>query len=134
MTVLYVDGGCSKNNQPDPSKRQMVAVVTDAIGGVISDYQAEGGSNNVAELMAVADALLHCVENQIREVEIRTDSRNNLAWVLGKRLGKNLNDKPTVQHLKDLITSYRTTVKLTLTWVPREKNLAGHYIESTYSL
>jgi len=47
--------------------------------------------NNIAELLAVKEALVWATEHGYEAIEIRTDSRNNLAWVAG-RIGKKLND------------------------------------------
>ena len=52
-TILYADGGCSGNDQPDLSKRKMVAVVSDEHGTVLIEKHEHGGSNNIAELIAV---------------------------------------------------------------------------------
>lgn len=133
-TILYTDGGCTGNEQRDCSKRNMVAVVSDDEAIILIDKHQEGGSNNIAELLAVKEALLWCIENKIGDVEIRTDSRNNLAWVLGKKVGKKLNDRDAVLNLKAAIDAFRSKVNLTLTWIPREKNLAGHYIQKKYQL
>ena len=132
-TILYTDGGCTGNEQRDCSKRKMVAVVSDDRGQILIDKHQEGGSNNIAELLAVKEALLWCVAHKIGDVEIRTDSRNNLAWVGGK-IGKKLNDRDTVLNLKDAIEACRSKVNFTLTWIPREKNYAGHYIQRKYQL
>jgi ribonuclease HI len=133
-TTLYADGGCAGNEQRDCFKRKMVAVVSDDQGHILIDKHQEGGSNNIAELLAVKEALLWCVANKIGDVEIRTDSRNNLAWVLGKKIGKKLNDRDAVLNLKTAIDACRSKVNLTLTWIPREQNLAGHYIQHKYQL
>lgn len=132
--VLYVDGGCSGNDTKDMAVRRMVAVVTDASGGVLSERQEPGGSNNIAELAAVHDALVWCAEHAVTRVELKTDSRNNHSWVFGKKLGKKLNDREHVERLRRAIDGFRLSIALTLTWVPREQNLAGHYIERTYGL
>jgi len=138
--VLYVDGGCSENGQLDQTKRRMVAVVTDDQGTVLHEYQQAGGSNNIAEFMALRDALvwarLHCADAQ--PVEIRTDSRNNLAWVASRKLGKKLNDRATVETLqreiRESVRWLEQFVTVALTWVPRDENLAGHVIEERYGL
>lgn len=134
QTILYTDGGCAGNEQLDCSKRKMVAAVANAQGHILIDKHQEGGSNNIAELLAVKEALLWCVENKIGDVEIRTDSKNNFAWVLGKKVGKKLNDRDAVLDLKAAIDAFRSKVNLTLTWIPREQNLAGHYIQRKYQL
>ena len=132
--ILYTDGGCSGNEQLDPSKRKMVAVVSDEHGTVLIDKHVEGGSNNIAELLAVKEALSWCIANKIGDVEIRTDSRNNLSWVLGKKVGKKINDRNAVIVLKTSIDACRSQLSLFLRWIPREQNLAGHYIEKKYQL
>jgi ribonuclease HI len=133
--VLYVDGGCSNNKSHNHGSRQMVAVVTDAEGYVLVEHRPpSGGSNNIAELLAVTLALEWCVENGIRAVEVKTDSQNNLSWAKCGKLGQKLNDRQAVLALQARIATARSDVTHKLTWVPRERNLAGHYIERTYSL
>jgi ribonuclease HI len=134
MVVLYVDGGCSGNGQTDMSKRRMVSLVTDDTGDVLRDESREGGSNNIAELIAVHLALNWCESNGIREVTVLTDSMNNLAWVNGRKVGKHLNDRERVLRIRDGIAHLRERINLTLEWVPREQNKAGHVIERRYGL
>jgi len=55
----------------------MVAVVSDEHGKILIDKHENSGSNNIAELLAVKEALLWCSLNKIANVEIRTDSMNN---------------------------------------------------------
>ncbi len=133
-TILYTDGGCSGNEQRELSKRNMIAAVTDEHGTILIDKHQEGGSNNIAELLAVKEALEWCVAKKICDVEIRTDSTNNLAWVLGKKVGKKINDRDAVLALKTSIDACRSRLNLSLKWIPREQNLAGHYVEKKYQL
>lgn len=132
--TLYVDGGCSGNRSKSIGCRWMVSVVTDEYGRVVSEVTSAGGSNNIAELIAVRDALQAAVDASAESVTVYTDSKNNIAWVYGKKLGKRLNDRDRVVALKDEIARLRSSVNLLLVWVPREKNVAGHYIERRYSL
>lgn len=132
--ILYIDGGCEGNSQPDMHKRRMVAVVTRADGSVVSEQRAEGGSNNIAELLAVRDALLWCQDSGIHDVQVFTDSKNNLAWVDGSKVGKSINDRVRVLALRSQIAFLRTDIHLALTWIPRASNKAGHYIEQEYAL
>jgi ribonuclease HI len=131
--TLYVDGGCSHNNQHDASKREMIAVVSDSNGNVLSETQAHGGSNNIAELLAVKEGLVWATEHGYEAIEIRTDSRNNLAWVAG-RIGNKLNDRAAVLDLYNSINRLRGRVQVDLVWIPRDVNLAGQYIEARYGL
>lgn len=132
--ILYVDGGCSGNERRDIAARKTVMVVTDEAGTVLSERLGKGGSNNIAELEAVRDALAWCADQRIAAVEIRTDSRNNFAWIYGRKLGKSLNDRDRVLTLQEEIAIHRRRVQLSLVWVPREQNKAGHYIEARHGL
>ena len=132
MTILYTDGGCSGNDQLDMSKRTMVVVVAAEDGSLISERSEPGGSNNIAELMAVRDALKWAYNHGVSTVEIRTDSKNNESWVLGKKIGKHINDRAAVLRLRAEIDSFRAHISMLLVWVPRDDNRAGHIIEGKY--
>ena len=126
---LFIDGGCSNNDQLDQTKRKMVAVVTDFQGKVLVEkVKSGGGSNNTAELWAVQLAMDWARQHGHDELHITTDSRNNLAWTFGK-IGKKLNDRNAVLALREQIDELRSAIELELLWVPRKQNLAGHYIE-----
>ena len=58
--AVPADGGCVGNEQRDVSGRRMVMVVTDSAGTLLVEREAPGGSNNIAELAAVSDALAWC--------------------------------------------------------------------------
>ena len=129
LLVLYVDGGCSGNGQRDLSKRQMVSVVTDEHGEVLSEKIESGGSNNIAELIAVRDALRLATSAGIETLHVLTDSRNNLSWTFGRKVGTGINDRARVVALKAEIAQLQTRLEFSMEWVPRERNIAGHYIE-----
>ena len=97
---------------------------------ILVEKPQEGGSNNIAELLAVKEALAWAVAHKHDEIEIRTDSTNNLAWVLGTRVGKKINDRDAVLALKSSIDSLKSVVKCKLVHIPRSQNKAGHYIEN----
>jgi len=112
----------------------MVSVVTNDQGVVLMETHTTGGSSNIAELIAVREALTWCARQQIPDVRVFTDSRNNFAWTYGKKLGKKLNDRDRVVALRREIDELRQRVNLALVWIGRDQNLAGHYIERTYHL
>jgi len=132
--ILYIDGGCMGNNQKDLSKREMVTAVTKETGEVVLSGRYPGGSNNIAELCALVDALdWYCEQNLSPEpLELRTDSRNNLAWAQGGKVGRGVNDRTAVLNLQAEIRAIG--VAFTLVWVPRDENLAGHILEKRYGL
>ena len=127
MTMtLFTHGGCANNHQ-ELSTRQMRIVVADETGKVLVEKTLKGGSNNIAELWAVAEAMLFGKSRGILEVQIRTNSRNVLAWLDG-RIGNNLNDRDAVVNLMDTINKLRAHVNIDVTWIPKTENLAGMYI------
>ena len=133
--TLYVDGGCSGNGQRDLNKRRMISVVTDEAGVVLKCSDYDGGSNNIAELQAVRDAIRWCGMMGITRATVMTDSKNNLAWTFGRSVGKTINDRETVLAIKEEINAaFDAGFDLTLTWIPRDENLAGHYIERVHTL
>ena len=133
--ILYIDGGCSGNGQHDLTKRRMVSVVTDEAGIVLSETLTAGGSNNIAELLAVRDAIRWCGMQGIHQAHVMTDSQNNQSWTFGTKVGMGINDRPTVMTIKaELTAAFVAGFDLTLTWVPREQDLAGHYIERVHAL
>lgn len=136
MKILYIDGGCSGNGQLDISKRKMVSVVADETGEVLIESRENGGSNNGAEFTALHLALNRACISGLKDIEIRTDSRNNIAWF--KKKGsefKGINNPLAIKVLKqeiEFLKDYFNEIKLV--WIPREQNLAGHYIENKYKL
>lgn len=132
--TLYIDGGCSGNNQKDLSKRKMVSVVAYEDGEIISETHSSGGSNNIAELLACRDALNWAVGQGIKSVEIYTDSQNTISWFKKFTKSKKLNDKDLVRSIQEQIMLLKGEIDATINWIPREDNLAGHYIEQKYSL
>lgn len=132
---LYVDGGCSGNGQLDATKRRMIMVVAQADGQVVfEETESGGGSNNIAELLAVEAAYRWAASQRLTGITVYTDSQNNLSWANGKRPGRDINDRSRVVRIQERIAGLRMTVQPTLKWIPREQNVAGHIIERKYFL
>jgi ribonuclease HI len=135
---FFTDGSC--DNFQDIKDRTMKIVVTDETGAVLVEKTKMGGSSHFAELWAVAEAMLWAKESQIAELEVLTDSSNNLGW-LNVHVGKKLNDRIAVMNLLTAIESlkkYPATgtgayVTMSVSWVPREENLAGIYLSERAS-
>lgn len=135
--ILYIDGGCSGNGQKDITKRKMVSVVTDGEGLVIDERDGQGGSNNIAELEAVLLAVSRCAFLKGDHL-IYTDSKNNLYWAKG-HISRKVNDYERTLSIYRSIKNFEKIAKENdskwrLKFIPREYNLAGHYIENKYSL
>ena len=128
--TFYCDGGCKGNHLPDESKRSMRAVVCDAAGKMLVDQPFEGGgTNNQAELWSVVECLQYAKEHGISVIRVLVDSTNCIKWVEGKMS----EDQLKLKRVKNLVTALdrlRAVVEMSIEWVPREKNLAGVYLES----
>ncbi len=121
---LYVDGGCSGNGGPSP---QMRWVVCTEDSDVVREGEHNGGSNNIAEYIAVSDALEYATEAGGSEVEILTDSKSNTSWW---RRGPNSKmDQELALEVYERIKVLRGHLDAKLTWVPRHQNLAGLILE-----
>jgi len=128
--VLYTDGGCTLNDQLDYSRRTMVSVVTDNFGTVVSEvWDHDGGSNNIAEILAIKDAMTYATSINVMQVEIKTDSRVAIAWFKSLKVGKKINNPEYTKMILNDIRNLKERVNAELTWTPRAENLAGIYIE-----
>jgi ribonuclease HI len=119
----------------------MISVVTDEVGVVVSEVENHGGSNNLAELIAVEHALEYAIGKGAKEVHIITDSQNNLRWIKrndaelkAQKCIRKMNDGEWYQAIKNRITLMQHEIKATFEWCPREDNVAGHYIEEKTGL
>lgn len=130
MTILYTDGSCVGNSEKDYDSRTIAYAVSDSQGKILIEKKENGGSNNIAELKAIVEALLWAKKNKIGEVEIRTDSKIAINWIYAKKFGKHLNNKELVIGIRRLIDDVRGKIKVNFIWAPREINLAGHYFEN----
>jgi ribonuclease HI len=127
---VYTYGGCTNNYQHDIQKREMYIVFTDDSGNVLVEKTRRSGSNNLAELWAIEEALLYARSCGIVELDLYSDSKTALSWLNG-RIGKKLNDRRAVLELLESINEVRQQhVRLTTNWVPRDHNLAAVYIDS----
>ena len=104
-------------------------VVAEWNEAVLAEKAEQGGSNNIAELIAVEMALRWAKQQGCEELHIKTDSQNNLRWVF-RTIGEGMNDRDRVLALRRSIERLRADVALELTWIPREQNLAGLYLEN----
>lgn len=137
----FTDGGCSGNWQQDYSKRSMVWVATDQFGDVLLDRQEEhGGSNNIAELLAVRDVIKYAVDAHYEVVCITSDSANTVTWFNAATLsgrpmvGKKINNPERTESILIDIIDLSKKVQVFIRWRPREENLAGQFIENRYKL
>jgi len=119
----------------------MVSVVTDSVGSVISEVENHGGSNQLAEFIAIEHAIEYALTKKWKKVLIITDSRTAIIWserndaekLKPKKLAK-MNDPEWYQAVKGRVDDLSRFVDITFEWCPRSESLAGHYIEERYGL
>lgn len=126
---VYTDGGCTQQANPDRQKRIMTVAVTDESGTVLVEKSRYGGSNNIAELWAICEAMIFAKSCNIQEVDVYTDSLNSIRWMKKGKPNPKVNDPQAVENLLRAIKNLQRHVKLSVTWIPREKNQAGIYME-----
>lgn len=130
MLTLFIDGGCSGNYQKDPKNREMVSVVVGETGEVIREEHISGGSNNIAEFIALMMAMEYATEVREPDVTIITDSRNNIAWFnKTTKFSKKINDPEAVAKIKEEIEGMKKLLNVTIEWCSREVNMAGLYLD-----
>jgi ribonuclease HI len=128
MKVLTY-GDCTNTYQYDIIKREMIIVVTDESVPLVEKTR-RSGSNNIAELWAIEEALLYARSCGVVELDLYSDSKIALSWLDG-RIGKKLNDRRAVLELLESINEVRQQhVRLKTTWVPRDHNLAAVYVDN----
>jgi ribonuclease HI len=62
----YTDGGCSEDNEVGSASRKMATPVLDETGKVLVETCYQGGTNNIAELLAVKEAIQWAKDNRRR--------------------------------------------------------------------
>jgi ribonuclease HI len=122
--TFYCDAGTKNNGQFGNQKT--VVVVTNAAGKVIVEEWIGDKTNNEGELTAI----IRAAGKIPRGALILSDSDLAVKWVQGKYRTKVERLKPLIYDATTAVTSKDIKVR----WIPREENLAGHYIEKKYSL
>ena len=86
-TILFVSvftyGGCTNNYQYDIETRDMYIIVTDEVGSVLVEKIKTSGSNNIAELWAIEEALLYANSCGVLDLDLYSDSKTALSWLDG---------------------------------------------------
>lgn len=148
IRVIFVDGGCSGNDQKDPSKRKaLICLVDTSIPGhrELADLLPQVGdsgpklkfpSNNVAEIVAIWAAMKYAYQHGYKNIIIKTDSNTALCWFKnGKLKNKKINDPEYVEYVIERINKLKEGFdSIQIEQIPREINEAGKIIEERYGL
>ena len=107
---IYVDGACSNNGNDGIMGVGIVVVFSDNILMEKSIFLGKG-TNNVAELLAIKEALLLAERNKFKTFTICTDSQNCIGW-LSKNWKVNAPHLiPIVAEIKELMKNFVVTFK-----------------------
>ncbi len=118
----------------------MVSVVADAKGKIVDEIQNHGGSNSLAELIAVEHAIDYALAKRQKRVHIISDSMTAISQFNKDESARNpktlrkMNDPEWYQAIKGRIDDLKRFIDVKIEWQSRENNLAGHYIEEKYGL
>lgn len=119
MKTLYTDGSTLKNGQPG---QQSIIFVCDENGHLLLEENIGDKTINQAEVGAIYRAL------QMGPAIIISDSKIAVNWVVRGKVGKKApHCKKIVEACHDLLQRTESSI----TWVPRELNKAGHYVENS---
>lgn len=136
----FVDGGCSGN--PGPMRIAILTTDKDLYMPQHTDPPYEGtygdnkivmdtgeGTNNQAEYIALYAALYYAHSDKANEFVIKSDSKLVVEQVNGNWKVKDQKLKELYDEVQKLLANIRSEKKVSIKWVPREENLAGHMLE-----
>lgn len=119
---IFIDGS-SRGNQLGPGRRAgRIAVV---IGGEKIVEDVGDVTNNQAEYLALIKALEIVLKRGIKKADIYSDSELLVKQIKGEYRVRNPNLKPYYRRVKALLAG----LNVKLSWIPRERNLAGKLLE-----
>ena len=128
--IIYTDAGTKNNGKFGFQETRIV--ICDSGGKVIHEEVIGDFTSNEGEVKAMIWAMknLFPPKNEKEKLKIRSDSQLAVYWAIGKF-------KTGIDRLVPLVKQVRLLTIQTdtkLEWIPREFNLAGHYIEEKYGL
>lgn len=129
---IEFDGSCN----PNPGIMGIGYIIRDPHGDTVQTYSAElgWGTNNVAEYMALIEALKFCASQKIKKIEIYGDSTIVIDAVNGKGLKdhkRHPNIRPLIAQVRELLTNFD---RWTATWNRRDENADADLLSNGFSL
>ena len=131
--IIYSDGGCKGNNRKEISERRMViCIVDDQIRNhsQVRGATKPGGSNNIAELLAVWEAICYAFKREYKNLLLRVDSQVVFHWIENETIKGKVNDIEFTTMILNKIVKMKTWFdKFEIQVVPRGINKAGIILE-----
>lgn len=133
VNVIYCDGGSYNNGSSNQNARMCIVRELESENEIIFNDFIGNKTSNEAEFLAISKALDWIIENDGPYYEgryvILSDSKIAVNMVNMDWNGK----KPHLIKLRDEIAQKRSDaglgVRLTVEWIPRQKNIAGNVLE-----
>lgn len=115
------------------SSTQEACLVFEEEEPIIIPYETKV-TNNVGEYRAVIEAMNMVLSRKLKEANILTDSEFVVNQVMGFDKSGNIwkKCKPQLLPLRNQVRALMNTaqdIRVTLSWIPREENLAGRVLE-----
>lgn len=148
IKTFFVDGGCTGNEQKDPSKRRALICFVDTsipnhreladllpqVG--ISGPKLKFPSNNVSEIVAIWSAMKYSYQHGYKNIIIKSDSFTSICWFKsGKLKNRKINDPEYVEYVLGRINKLKPWFNsIQIEQISREVNEAGKIIEEKYEL
>lgn len=135
-TKFYCDAGTANNGQKGNQKT--IIVVANEKGDVVLEKHIGDYSNNEGEILGIIASLKEFAKDD--PISVLSDSSVAVNWAnRGWTLTNEKSYKKgqlSERHKKYILMANEllTKTKSVISWIPREENLAGHYIEEKYKL
>lgn len=124
--TIFVDAG-TKNNGRTNQETRIVGV--NGLGELVFDEIIGNCTNNQGEIRAIL-AVLKVAEGNAWSLNIYSDSKIAIGWAMRGLTRNSVENDSFAQKARELLKKTDSFIS----WVPRNINLAGIYIEENYDL
>lgn len=129
MQTFYTDAGTKDNGNRQGNQASTIAVfkLEDGKPKLVIVEEIGDHTVNEAEIYAIHRAIM--LSNPEEDLQIYSDSQLAVYLITGKWKCHKPELKRFLMHLH-----YDMRPNITINWIPREDNYAGHYLESAYDI
>ena len=125
--TVFTDAGTKNNGQVGRQETRIACV--DAHEEVVFDELIGDCTNNQGEIRAIVTALRSATNNN-ESYNLYSDSRIAVGWTIRGVTKASLENDKYAKEAHDLLAKTSSLIS----WVPRDINLAGVYLEDNYSI
>lgn len=121
---FFVDAGTKNNGQY--GSQQTVIAGMDSDREIIFEDQIGDATNNNGEIRAIIKILEHIQSHHLQKAVVNSDSQIAVNWTKKGVTTNSPTNQPYVAQAHQLLKATGAILQ----WIPREKNLAGQYLEA----